>query len=180
MQGVTLHPGGAFGTAFGYGGVFDVTYQSPGPPAIVEGHSPSGVYAQDLFFDPSGLSSYALLGNALQRLFVADTDIWPPKVTATIPGEGGDWPVGAEHYTLYLNEPMNLSTITSSTVTVDKIVNNNPQPVAGTITTKHLGTVVEWIPSAALSTGTYTLHLTGLEDEAHNPMVPRVFHFGVQ
>lgn len=177
MQGVTLHPGGAFGTVFGYGGVFDVTYQSPGPPAFVEGHSQSGVYAQDLFFEPRGLRSYALYGNLLQRLFVADADTWPPKVTATIPAEGGDLPVSGL-YTIYLNEPMDLSTITSSKVTVT--ADTDQSVIQGTVAAKHLGTVVGWTPSAALPAGTYTLHLTGLEDEAHNPMVPRVFHFGVQ
>jgi hypothetical protein len=180
VQASAVHPGGGFVTATAQyqGGfqMFDISNSFP--PTLVEGHTSACPDIWNLTFTPSGKRLLAVNGTTqIYEYFVASADIWPPKLVASMPSDGGTVAPGGP-VICYLSEPMDISTISGATVTA--VSQPDGAPVAGSVASAHAGTVVTWTPAQPLAAGGYKLTLGGLKDLAGNQLPEKSITFVVQ
>jgi hypothetical protein len=156
--------------------MFDISNSFP--PTLVEGHTSACPDIWNLTFTPSGKRLLAVNGTTqIYEYFVASADIWPPKLVASMPSDGGTVAPGGP-VICYLSEPMDISTISGATVTA--VSQPDGAPVAGSVASAHAGTVVTWTPAQPLAAGGYKLTLGGPKDSAGNQLPEKSITFVVQ
>lgn len=101
---------------------------------------------------------------------VFTSDVTPPTVLSTVPADGATGVSNTAPITAKFSEPMNISSVNSSTFTLKTTVGGTP--VAGVVSYDNPSSTAIFTPSAALSSTTsYTATITtGVKDASQNAM----------